>query len=498
MTPHAPLPDDPHRNGPAPADPELWRWTALQAAEAIRTRRISSVELVTSVLGRITETNPALNALVEVDEESALAAAARADAELGAGKAVGILHGVPTTIKINVDQAGSPTSNGVASYADDVPSADSQVVAAIRRSGAVLVGRSNAPAFSFRWFTDNALHGATLNPWDPNRTPGGSSGGAASAVAAGMLPLAHGNDIGGSVRYPAYACGIAGLRPTVGLISARAGGRRHMARPSLARQLMSTQGPLARSVADLGAGLQAMRGFDPRDQQSVPAVEDGEAQLPRRVGVVRSVSSIQTAPTLDRAIDRAAAAFADAGLEVVDVPGEVFAATARLWGMLLLDDMEAMHAEMADIGDSDALTAMEGMRGYVHDLWPDADSRPALVDAWTRRNELLAGALTALDHTDLILTPPSAQLPFAQGADVADAAGVAEMIDAQWPATCLPVLGLPGLTLPVGGDGDGWPAGVQLIGPRFGEGRLLAAAALLEERFGSARAIDPREGGIRT
>ena len=173
---------------------------------------------------RIDEVNPKLNALVEVYAEEALEAADRADQAVLAGEELGPIHGVPMSIKINSDEKGKATTNGVVAFQNNI-AADrcSPHVANLRKAGAIFVGRNNSPAFSYRWFTDNDLHGKTLNPWDKSKTPGGSSGGAAVAVATGMMPIAGGNDIGGSVRHPAYATGVAGIRPTAGRIQVGTG-----------------------------------------------------------------------------------------------------------------------------------------------------------------------------------------------------------------------------------------------------------------------------------
>ena len=193
---------------------ELWRWSASDLAKAIRDRTVSSREAVESSLERVAAVNPALNAIVQVLEKEALAAADEADASVKSGAVLGLLHGVPVTTKVNVDQRGCATTNGVVAFRDIIATEDSPPVANLRKAGAVFIGRTNTPAFSHRWFSDNDLHGTTRNPWSDKLTPGGSSGGAASAVSAGMGAIAHGNDFGGSVRYPAYACGVAGLRPT--------------------------------------------------------------------------------------------------------------------------------------------------------------------------------------------------------------------------------------------------------------------------------------------
>lgn len=170
------------------------------------------------MLDRIDLVNPRLNAVVDVMAVEALVAARAADEAVRRGDDLGALHGVPVTVKVNVDVAGRPTTGGITANSDHVAAEDAPVVANLRRAGAVIVGRTNTPEFSLRWFTDNDVHGRTLNPWSEEVTPGGSSGGAASALAAGMGAIAHGNDYGGSIRHPAWACGVVGLRPTVGRV----------------------------------------------------------------------------------------------------------------------------------------------------------------------------------------------------------------------------------------------------------------------------------------
>src|ERR687895_1248677 len=187
---------------------ELWRWDAVALTNAIVAREVSSREATQSVLERVADVNPRLNALVEVLEEEGLAAADEADRAVARGEELGVLHGVPATVKVNVDLAGHATTNGVVALKDLVAEHDSPPARNLKRAGAVLVGRTNTPAFSLRWFTSNDLHGRTLNPFDPEVTPGGSSGGAGAAIATGMGAIAHGNDYGGSIRYPAYCCGV--------------------------------------------------------------------------------------------------------------------------------------------------------------------------------------------------------------------------------------------------------------------------------------------------
>ena len=197
---------------------QLWTWNALDLTNAIGKRRISSREAVESCIARTLEINPWINAIVDLLADEALRTADEADAAVAGGRPLGPLHGVPVTIKINVDYAGRATTNGVAAFQNSIAKEDSIPVANLKKAGAIIFGRTNVPGLSTRYFTDNTLYGRTLNPWNASRTPGGSSGGAAAAVAVGMGPIAHGNDRAGSIRYPAYACGVAGLRPSLGRI----------------------------------------------------------------------------------------------------------------------------------------------------------------------------------------------------------------------------------------------------------------------------------------
>ncbi|MBM3573038.1 MAG: amidase, partial [Alphaproteobacteria bacterium] len=252
---------------------DIWRMDAVDLAAAIRAKKISAREAVGAALQRMERVNPAVNAVTAPLADQAVKAAEAADREIAAEARLGPLHGVPVTIKENVDQAGCATPNGVAAYRDLMAAADSPPVANWRAAGAIIVGRTNTPAFSMRWDTDNALRGRTFNPWSHGHTPGGSSGGAAAALAAGIGHLAHGNDYGGSIRYPAYCCGVAGIRPSLGRVPAF-NGTAPAERP-MTLQLMSVQGPLARRVRDLRIGLAAMAAGDPRDPNWVPVPLQG-------------------------------------------------------------------------------------------------------------------------------------------------------------------------------------------------------------------------------
>src|ERR1700710_209238 len=195
---------------------DLWRLSAKDIAAVIRSKKISAKDAAMAALARLDAVNPKINAVVDHRPEDVLAQAAQIDAAIARNEEVGALAGVPVTVKVNIDQQGFATTNGLKLQRDVIAKTNSPVIDNLRKAGAVILGRTNCPAFSYRWFTTNLVHGDTKNPRDASTTPGGSSGGAGAAVAAGIGHIAHGTDIAGSIRYPAYACGVHGLRPTAG------------------------------------------------------------------------------------------------------------------------------------------------------------------------------------------------------------------------------------------------------------------------------------------
>lgn len=464
---------------------DLWRLDASELALGIRTRRFSSRETVDACLARLHAVNPRINAVVDVLEQQARAAADSADRAISAGALPGPLHGVPITVKINVDLAGRATSNGIVALRDAVARENSPVVDNLLRAGAVVIGRTNTPAFSFRWFTDNALHGRTLNPWSAAVTPGGSSGGASAAVAAGIGPIAHGNDLAGSVRYPAYCTGVYGLRPSFGRVPAflpSAAEERQ-----LTMQLMSVQGPLTRSVRDLRLALAAMSAADPRDPWWVPAPLDGPPpERPLRVAFTVSAGTATAQPAVAGAVRRAAGWLAEAGYAVEEIDPPDMAEAAQLWDTLCQG--EAIHF----VGDAIARLGDDGIRtafGYMCTNTPRLDAF-GHMKALARRSTLIRRWQVFMQRYPLVLTPVSAEQAFAQGLDVQSQESMDRVLRAQGPQFYVPLLGLPALSAPTGVEG-GVPIGVQLIGQRFREDLLLQAAEVLEGRCPSPTPIDP-------
>ena len=452
---------------------QLWRLSACELADLIRQREVSAREAASSVLARIAEVNPRLNALAEVMHDEALQAADAADRALAAGLAPGPLHGVPVTIKVNVDTAGHATTDGISAAKDNLAKTDSPLVAHLRAAGAVIVGRSNAPAFSLRWFTDNDLHGRTLNPFDPAVTPGGSSGGAAAAVASGMGPIAHGNDYGGSIRYPAWACGVVGLRTTVGRVpSYKASSPNRV--PT--NQMMSVQGPLTRTVADARLALQVMAQGSPLDPQWVPApLEFADSGQPRKVAVFKRHAAFDADPTVLAAIDQAAAWLAAAGCELEEVEPPHFEEGAQLWRQLVMDDMRRGGQPAVEaMGDAGVKSAL---RGYLHGLAPL--DRDQTLEAQTRRFSICRDWAVFLQRYPVLLMPNSWQRQFAIDADIGPPEQVDQLVRAQSPLLGTAMMGLPGLSVPTG-LAAGLPVGVQLVSGRFREDLILRAGEIIE------------------
>jgi amidase len=463
---------------------ELWQYDATDLARLIRTGQASAREAVDSVLGRLHKVNPAINAVVRVLEEEARGAAETADAARARGHALQPLHGVPVTTKVNVDQAGVPTDNGVVPLKDFIAQEDSPVVANLKQAGAIIVGRTNAPAFSMRIFTDNALHGRTLNPRDPSVTPGGSSGGAGAATATGIGAIAHGNDIGGSVRIPAYCNGVVGLRAGFGRIpsfnpSAPAG------RP-IGAVLMAVQGPHTRTVRDARLALQVMARGDRRDWRwnDVPMQGPPPAR-PIKVAIVPEVPGGPTHPAQAAAVRLAGKHLQAAGYVVEEVLPPDMERGVELWHIICVTDLfSGLWPQMQKMGDPDGITSMKGWL----DLHKPVDL-PTYVGALTEREGLLLRWMTFFQQWPLVILPTLADLPPRQVADI-EPGGQKKILEAARPALLAPLLGLPGLAVPVGSHGK-LRTGVQIMAMRNREDLCLDAGEVIEAAEGVVTPIDP-------
>jgi amidase len=468
---------------------ELWQLGAVEVAAKIAAKEVSSIEVTEAHLARMERVNPALNAVTNDLSVSARIVAAEADAALAAGEDVGLLHGVPVTIKENVDQEGCSTPNGVVALEAVVATDDSPIVANVKDAGAVILGRTNTPEFSFRWFTDNELRGLTLNPWNEALTPGGSSGGAAASLAAGVGCIAHGNDLGGSLRYPAYCCGLATIRPSLGRVAAYNSSAPEERTP--AQQQMSVQGPIGRSVADVRLGLEVMADTDWRDpwQANVP-LQGEKLSSPITVAVSPDPVGTGVAPAVSEAVWQAAKWLSQAGYEVVEIDPPEAAKIAEDWRQLIFSEASHLMAATVDnMASPDFRKVFAACIDSVEIL--DMPGYMRMLADRTRQRRLWAGFM---QKHPLLLMPVSGEAPMPQLDDLKGTPRVKSMLDAQAPLYIINHLGLPAAAVPTGLV-DGAPMGVQIVGQPFREDLCLDAAQVIENHVGIlAEQLWEREG----
>jgi amidase len=462
---------------------DLWRLPAKDLASLITSKKVSAKEAATSALARLDAVNPKINAVIEHRPDDVLKQAATVDAAIARGEQVGALAGVPVTVKVNIDQEGFATTNGLKLLRDAIARSNSPVIDNLRKAGAVILGRTNCPAFSYRWFTTNLIHGDTKNPRDPSLTPGGSSGGAGAAVAAGIGHIAHGTDIAGSIRYPAYACGVHGLRPTMGRVAAF-----NAALPErpIGPQISAVSGPLARTIGDVRIALAAMAGRDFRDPWWVPAPLEGPA-MPKRVAMCLNPDGLDPVPEVKAAVADAGKRLERAGWiveEIADTPP--MREPADLQTKLWLGDGYEAQLEMAEReGDPGALACLHGNRAKVASF-----DGAALSKALTRRATLTRQWLEFFESYAVLLIPVSGELPFPDQLDRKDEASFARVWHAQLPQIAIPFMGLPGLTVSTGMIRR-IPVGVQLVSGRYREDLCLLAGEAIEAGGVPPSPIDP-------
>lgn len=465
---------------------DLWRLGVADLARAIREKKVSSREVVQSHLERIEAVNAKLNAVTVVLREEALQAADEADNALAQGTARGPLHGVPVTIKENIDLTGSATSQGLVAMKEALPLQDAPHVSQLKRAGAIPIGRSNLPDMGLRWHTDNALRGATRNPWNRLRTAGGSSGGDAVAIATGMTPLGIGNDYGGSLRYPAQCCGITAIRPTLGRVP-QASSLDPFELP-LTVQLFQVQGPMARHVRDLRLALKAMSGPDPRDPWWIPAPQQGPAlHKPIRVALTTDPGGQGVDHGVAAGVRKAAQALSEAGYAIEEVEPPSIEQAAQIWAELAFTEIRTMFLPfMKSIVSSGAIESLTFTGASI----PEGDLM-SYMRGLAERNRIAREWAKFAQHYPLIVGPVSTMPPFEVGYDLAGVAEASELRCSMRLVTTVNLLGLPSVAVPIGVIDD-LPQGVQVIGPRYREDLCLDAAEAIEERIGVLTPIDPR------
>jgi amidase len=426
--------------------------------------------------------NPALNAVVENLSDQAMDRARVLDAARAAGHQTGPLHGVPVTIKINVDQAGQATSNGVPAFKDMIATDDAPIVANLLNAGAVVIGRTNSPEFAFRADTDNPIYGRTHNPWGKHISPGGSSGGAGSAVMAGIGALAHGNDIGGSLRFPAAANGAVTIKPGLGRVPAWNPSQK--AERGMLAQAMSVQGLITRSAADLHLSMPSVIAPDVRDPFHVPLPWHG-APLdgPIKVAFTKETFDFDLHPEVSAALDTARDALADAGYEVHNVEPPLLYETAMAGYRALMGEVDALMRPDVRKYASDTLNAIFD---EYYRQFPPYEGAELLQMMANRTHYAREWAVFQADYP-LVLTPFQPQPFFTPNRDAEGPEGVREALGSGLYSYSMNYLGLPAgcvparlADLPNGPQ----PINVQIVGRRWREDLVVDACAAIEDRVG--------------
>ena len=455
-------------------DDELWRETATALALRIRRRELSAAEVVGAHLSRIEEVNPELNAIVTLDREGALAAADEADRALARGEPAGVLHGLPIAVKDLEDTAGMRTTYGSPLFRDHVPVADTLLVTRLRRAGAIVIGKTNTSEFGAGSQTFNSVFGATRNPFDRSRTPGGSSGGAAAAVASGMLPLADGSDLGGSVRNPAGFCGLVGLRPSAGRI------------PEVPTTSpwspLAVHGPIARTVEDAALLLRALCGPDPRAPLSLDDPPETFADVgPADLGALRiawsdDLGGLPVEPEVTAVLRRRRGELEALGCTIENAEPDLRAADeafetlrgvgfAHAFGELLRSRRDQLKDTV--IWNTEAGLALTGEQ---------------IGRALALQGEAFARTQELLGRYDVLALPVTQVVPFdADEPWPREVAGVPMASYLEWMRSCsrITVTAHPAISVPAGFTDAGLPVGLQLVGRHRGEAALLRVAAAM-------------------
>lgn len=476
--------------------------TAADLTRAIRQRQISSRELLEDLLARADLVNPALNAIVAWDVERARSEAAAADDAVTRGELAGPLHGLPMTVKDVFETEGLVTTAGVTSFARHIPAADALAVARLRQAGAVIFGKTNTPEYAGDWQTYNDVYGRTSNPWDVSRTAGGSSGGAAVAVAAGLTPLELGSDIGGSIRVPSHFNGVYGLKPSWGIVPLRG----HIPGPpgSLITPDVEVAGPIARSVVDLRTALSVLAGPLPEDAAGWRLHLDPGPER-RDVGGLRvaivfgeGADVLPIARDVRALLDGFAARLSGAGAAVEEARLPVpladglatwRALTSPIIGASLPDRVFDRFAALENApGDDPLPTAARAMVSRFRDVQIATDRRQHQRVAWAEffgdYDILLAPVMPVAAY------PHDTDRPIAERMLDVDGVAVPYHLAAAW-VCAIGVMLLPVVTLPVGLTEAGLPAGVQVVGPFLSDLWLLRVAQLLDFAAGPGFSAPP-------
>ncbi len=461
---------------------DIWRLSATELTQLTRSGDLSAEAATQAAIDRMHAVNPSLNAVVEDLSDQALGRARDLDRARAKGEDPGPLFGVPVTIKVNVDQKGHATTNGVVALKDVIAPDDAPVVSNLQKAGAIVIGRTNTPEFSFRADTDNPLYGRTHNPWGQHISPGGSSGGAGAAVMAGIGALAHGNDIGGSLRFPAAANGAVTVKPGLGRVPAWNPSQK-AERGSLA-QSMSVQGLLTRSAADLHLSMPSLIAPDARDPFHVPMPWRGDdLEGPIKVAFTKNTFGYALHPEVEKALDTARDALADAGYLVEEIdPPDVFECGRIGYRSLMGEVLTLMKSDVEAAGSQ---TIQDIFDVYFQEFPPIVETE--LLRMLAKRSHYAREWSLFLQDYPLVLSPFLPQPFFKPDRDTEGAEGVHEVLGCAVYSYAMNFLGLPAACvparlaqLPKGPQ----PINVQIAARRWREDLAVDAAAAIEERVG--------------
>lgn len=455
----------------------IWQWSATEVALGIRYGAISSVEATNSVLERISTVNSKFNAIVNLMSQKALKQAQQADDLLFQNIILSPLHGVPVTIKDNVDVKGERNTNGGV-FVDNICEQDSTISTNFNASGCVTVGMTNLPEFAIRFFSENPYFGRTINPWDKELTPGGSSGGAAVSVLSGMSFIGHGNDIGGSIRYPAYCCGVFGLRPTWGRIAqydpSSPKGR------TFASEFFSIEGPIARTANDIRLGLEVLSKKSIYDQVWVPTPLNYDNHRVKRVGLVIEIEGIKIEPSVKENLIKTAKWLEEDGYRVEEIKLPEFYTAAEIWSKILIAEKTRVIGDTVEkYGSQDVKQAFRGLT-----TWGSAKDIDEYMLAIAKRDYLRRAYNEILQAYPVIMLPISGKEPFKYGDDLKGDEYFKEVImPAGVPLFGLICLNYPAMSVPTGIKDGHIPQGVQLFASDFREDLCIRVAEDIEHHY---------------
>ncbi len=462
---------------------DFWKINGYEISALLNKKEVSATEICNNLIEHIEKINPKINAIVVETFEDAKKQAKIIDKKIKEGENIGTLAGVPTTIKVNTDQIGYPSTNGLRIQKDLIAKKDSPVVKNLRNSDALMLGKTNTPAFSIHWFTRNSLHGHTLNPHNKNITPGGSSGGAAAATAAGMGAIGHGTDIAGSIRYPAYACGIHGLRPSIGRVPMinYTTPDRH-----IGGQIMAVSGPLARSIKDLELALKVMS----RENYDDPWWTPLSFSLPmpeKKIALLKKIEGLKIDPIISAELDLVAKRLEDSGWVIEEPKAPNFQEAAKFQATLWLGEFRRTGGEaITKENDPDSNFIYSQMSRRCSDT-----SLEKFMDSLQQRARISREWNKFFDQYPIILCPITGDIPFPDLKDLESEESFDLVFDSMLPQIAPPYMGLPGLSFATSQTKQKIPLGVQIISRKFREDLLLNVGYDLEKYYPKIEPVLP-------